>query len=580
MPPRLALPVLLLALPLAAQQGTPIFPIQDLKVGMKGTGRTVWEGGKIETFQFEVIGLMKNSSPGRTRILVRASGGPLAQAGIIQGMSGSPCYIDGKLVGALSFGFNAQKEPIGGITPIQEMLDQLRDLPETSAQKTPLILPKLEPPKVLKSALGGHMVPLADFMEGEAQSWPLMLGGSAFGSSARSFLEGLPVQFQAASNLAGAAGDAASPLEPGGMVGVNLMQGDLDLGAFGTITWKEGKKLLAFGHPLFNLGGVDLPLWSASVATVMPSYQASFKLAASVAPVGALRLDRSTGIAGLLGAEAKTVPMRVGLNLGGKRTMNFRFDIMDHPVITPNLAAMALAQVLDAHGRGIGFQSLSLQGNIKLAGHPPIQIENVVADLNPARLAQFTGAFLQAVMFNPFERPQIEGISLTVKLEERLDLAAVAGVRLLKAKAKRGEMLPVLVTFQNIQGARETATFNLPVPLSAEKGKAVLMVGDGLSLMAADPDERAVETGSLSDVVRVLNGALRNNHAYALLVQAQSGAGLRGTRIEGIPPTVAGLVGLDGNSADNKLQRRIIGRAVLPLDREVKGLTQMEVEIE
>lgn len=572
-------PTLALTLPLLAQQATPLFPVQDIRVGMKGTGRTVWEGGKIDTFQFEVIGLMKNSAPGRSRILVRATGGPLEKAGIIQGMSGSPCYIDGKLVGALSFGFNSQKEPIGGITPIQEMLDQLRDLPEAPAQRTPLILPKLEPPKVLKSALQGQMIPMSTLLEMEPNALPILFGGSEWGPSAKSIWAGAPVQFQAMTTASASGGDP-SPFEPGGMVAVNLMQGDLDMGAFGTITYREGKKILAFGHPLFNLGGVDLPMWSASVATVMPSYQASFKLASSVAPVGALRQDRNTGIAGVVGAEPKMVPMRVGLNLGGRRTMNFRFDIMDHPIVTPALASMALAQCLDAHGRGIGFQSLSLQGNIKLVGHAPIQIENVVADLNPGRLAQFTGAILQAVMFNPFERPQIEGISLTVKLEERLDLAAVAGVRLLKARAKRGETLPVLVTFQNIQGARETTTFNLPVPLSAEKGHAVLMVGDGLSLMAADPDERAIETGSLSDVVRVLNGALRNNHAYVLLVQAQSGAGLRGTRIEGVPPTVAGLVGADGNSADNRLQRRIIGRAVLPLEREVKGLTQMDIEIE
>lgn len=575
---RHAVPSLLLTLPLAAQSPS-ILAFQDLAVGMKGTGRTVWEGGKIETFQFEIIGFQRNSAPGRNRILVRATGGPLEKAGIIQGMSGSPCYVDGKLIGALSFGFLAQKEPIGGITPIQEMLDQLRDLPETAGQRTPLVIPKLEPPKVLKSALSGAMVPMSALMEGEPGALPLLLAGSSLGSSARAFWEGAPVQFQAMAT-AGASGGEASPLEPGGMVGVSLMQGDMDLHAFGTITWKEGKKILAFGHPLFGLGGLDLPLWSASVATVMPSTQSSFKLAAPVAQVGALRLDRNTGIAGLLGVEARMVPLRVGLNLGGKRTLNFRFDLMDHPILTPALAAAALSQCLDAHGRGLGFQSLSLQGNIKLAGHPAIHMENVVADLNPSRLSQFAGAMLQGVMFNPFERPVIEGISFTVKLEERLDLAAVSGVRLLKAKAKRGENLPVLVTFQNIQGVRETATFNIPVPLSAEKGRAVLMVGDGLSLMAADPDERAVETSSLSDVVRLLNGALRNNHAYALLVQAHSGAGLRGARLEGLPPTVAGLVGLDGHASDNRLHRQIIGRAVLPLEREVKGLTQMDIEIE
>jgi hypothetical protein len=299
-----------------------------------------------------------------------------------------------------------------------------------------------------------------------------------------------------------------------------------------------------------------------------------------VAPVGALRLDRSAGVAGLLGAEPHMVPLRIGLNLGGKRTLNFRFDIMDHPVATAALVATAVAQSLDAHTRGLGFQSLSLQGNIKLAGQAPILIENMIADLNPSRLAQYVGAMVQAVCLNPFEKPVIEGISLAIKAEERLDLTLIAGVRLMKPRVKRGEVLPVLVTLQNIQGVRETATFNVQVPASAAKGKALLMVGDGFSLTAADPDERMVEMASLGDVVRILNGALRNNHAYALLVQSQPGAGLRGSRIEGIPPTVASLVSGDGASSDNRLQRRIVGRALLPLEREVRGLNILEVEID
>lgn len=570
---------LLFVAPLLAQ-GPPTLGVSEIRAGMKGYGRTVFSGGKIERFDFEVLGVQKNAAPGRSRIMVRASGGPLADTGILAGMSGSPCYIDGKLIGALSTGIAFEKEPIGGITPIAEMLDQLRDIPETAPSRTPLILPKLEPPKVLKAAMLGQMLDFRTLMgDSDPQALPMALAGSALGIEAQRLWAGWPVTFTAAPTLSGGR-EEASPLEPGGMAAITLMQGDLDLAASGTITYISGKRILMFGHQLFNLGPVDLPLWSATVATTVASYQSSFKLAMPVAPIGALRLDRSSGVAGILGAEAHMVPMRIGLNLGGKRTLNFRFELMDHPVATAALAATAVAQTLDAHTRGLGLQSLSMQGNIKLAGHPAIVIENVMADLNPSRMAQYVGAMLQAICMNPYEKPVIEGISLTIKAEERLDLTSIAGIRLLKARAKRGEVLPVLVTLQNIQGVRETATFNIPVPSSASKGKAVLMVGDGFSLTAADPDERVIEMASLGDVVRVLNGAMRNNHAYALLVQAQPGAGLRGSRIEGIPPTVASLVSGDGASSDNRLQRRIVGRAVLPLEREVRGLSQLEVEIE
>jgi hypothetical protein len=567
-------------LPLAGQ-GPATLGVAEIRAGMKGYGRTVFQGGKIDRFEFEVLGVQRNAAPGRSRIMVRASGGPLAETGILAGMSGSPCYIDGKLIGALSTGILFEKEAIGGITPIAEMLDQLRDIPETPSSCTPLILPKLEPPKVLKAALSGQMLDFATLMgEADPQAMPMSFVGSPLGPEARRLWAGLPVSFAAAPVLSGGAREEASPLEPGGMAAITLMQGDLDLAAAGTITYISGKRVLLFGHQLFNLGAVDLPLWSATVASTVASYQSSFKMAMPVAPIGALRLDRSSGVAGLLGAEARLVPLRIGLNLGGKRTLNYRFELMDHPVATPALVATAVAQTLDAHTRGLGLQSLSMQGNIKLAGHPAIQIENVIADLNPSRMSQYIGAMLQAITLNPFEKPVFEGISLTIKAEERLDLSGIAGVRLLKARAKRGEVLPVLVTLQNIQGVRETATFNIQVPSSAAKGKATLMVGDGFSLMAADPDERMIEVANLGDVVRLLNGALRNNHAYALLVQTQPGAGLRGSRIEGIPPTVASLVSGDGASSDNKLQRRIVGRAVLPLDREVRGLSQLDVEIE
>ncbi len=570
---------LLSVAPLLAQAPATL-GVSEIRAGMKGYGRTVFQGGKIERFEFEVLGVQKNAAPGRSRIMVRASGGPLADTGILAGMSGSPCYIDGKLIGALSTGIAFEKEPIGGITPIAEMLEQLRDIPEIAPSRTPLILPKLEPPKVLKAAMLGQMLDFRALVgDSDPQSLPMALVGSPLGAEAQRLWSGWPVTFTAGPTLSGSR-EEASPLEPGGMVAITLMQGDLDLAAAGTITYVSGKRVLLFGHQLFNLGPVDLPLWSATVSTTVASYQNSFKLAMPVAPIGAIRLDRSSGVAGILGAEARMVPMRIGLNLGGKRTLNYRFEIMDHPVATAALAATAVAQTLEAHTRGLGLQSLSMQGNIKLAGHPAIQIENVVADLNPGRISQYVGAMLQAICLNPFEKPVFEGISLTIKAEERLDLTAIAGVRLLKARAKRGEVLPVLVTLQNIQGIRETATFNIQVPSSAAKGKATLMVGDGFSLTAADPDERVVEVATLGDIVRILNGAMRNNHAYALLVQAQPGAGLRGSRIEGIPPTVASLVSGDGASSDNRLQRRILGRAVLPLEREVRGLSQLEVEIE
>ncbi|MBS1581712.1 MAG: hypothetical protein JST66_05860, partial [Bacteroidetes bacterium] len=321
-PTRLFVPVLLLglasALP-ARSQG--LMPLSEVRAGMKGYGRTVFKGSKIERFDFEVLGVQENATPGGARILVKCTGGPLAETGIIAGMSGSPCYIGDRLVGALSTGFAFEKDAIGGITPIQQMLDQLKDVPEQPGKGTPLILPKLGPPTVIKSALQGKMIPLSTILgTADPAELPLPVAGTPLGPDTKALWQGLPVKFVAAPALAPDASVAASPLEPGGMVAINLVQGDLNLTVAGTITYAAGKKLLLFGHPLFNLGAVDLPLWSANVATVVPSYSTSMKLATPVKQVGALREDRANGVGAVLGAEARMIPLRIGLNLGGRRT--------------------------------------------------------------------------------------------------------------------------------------------------------------------------------------------------------------------------------------------------------------------
>ena len=587
---RSAVLALTLVAPLFSQSSPPVMPVSEIRIGMKGFGLTVFKGGNIERFEFEVLGIEKNYSPGRNRILIKASGGPLAETGIMAGMSGSPCYINEKLIGALSSGYLWEKEPIGGITPIQEMLEQLQDVPDTVSARTPLIPPRLDPGRVIRSAQIGEMIPLSEFMSASeprgGRTLPLLLHGTELSPEAKACWNGLPVHFAGA--MAADGGQAEpSPIEPGGMVSVHLIQGDMVMAASGTITYVSGKRAMLFGHHLLgdltgNLGAIDLPMWSASVSTHLASYQNSVKMAHPVAQVGAVRLDRLTGVAGIIGAEPKLIPFRVGLNLGGRKNLNFSFDVIDHPVLTPVLVYTALSQAITSHVRDTGMQSLSLQGNIKIANQQPIIIENMAADLNSGRLPTYLGGMLQAIFLNAFERPVIEGISVNIKGEERLDLTAIAGVRPLSARVKRGQALPVLITLQNIQGVRETARLNVPVPLSAKPGKAILQVGDGLSLLRNDPDAQRVNLSrtSLSEMVMLLNGTLRNNFAYAFLIQTQEGAGLRGNRIEGIPPSVSSLLMADGDTSNNRLQRIVIGRAALPLEREVSGLITLEVEIE
>jgi hypothetical protein len=428
------------------------------------------------------------------------------------------------------------------------------------------------------------MIPMTEILDItenalESQEPLLLLFGGWLNPNVKAIWDKLPVRFMGA---LGVAGDQAepSPIEPGGMVSIPLVQGDKFIAASGTITYVSGKRIMLFGHQLGNLGAIDLPMWSASVITPVAGYQSSMKLAQPVAQIGAVRLDRQTGVAGVIGAEPKLIPLRVGINLGGRRNLNFSFDIIDHPMLTPQLASSVLADAIYSHVREIGNQSISLQGNIKMANQQPLTLENMSADLTSTRLPLYLGAMLQAIYLNAYERPVIEGISINIKAEERLDRTTIAGVRPLVARVKRGQVLPLLVTLQNIQGIRETTTLNVPVPLSARPGKALLQVGDGISLLRNDPDSSKIRQNTLSEMIMILNGTLRNNHAYAFLTQEQVGTGLRGNRIEGIPPSISSLLLADGDTSGNRLQRLVIGRAALPLEREVQGLLTLEIEIE
>ncbi|MFM8430548.1 MAG: SpoIVB peptidase S55 domain-containing protein [Holophagaceae bacterium] len=156
-----------------------ILPLSEIQPGMRGQGKTVFLGSKIERFDFEILGIQENTSPSRSTILVKLLGSDMKERGVFAGMSGSPCYVNGKLIGALSSGFAFAKEPIAGITPIQYMLDQLLEIPDQAPQNTPLILPKIDPPKVLKSALNGSMIPLSEvWSEGSRDSFNLLLTGT------------------------------------------------------------------------------------------------------------------------------------------------------------------------------------------------------------------------------------------------------------------------------------------------------------------------------------------------------------------------------------------------------------------
>src|SRR5215475_4166054 len=332
--------VLVLSLP-ALQADTPQMPISDIRPGMVGIGRTVFSGTQVEEFRAHILGVIENViGTQRNLILARLEGGPLATTGVIAGMSGSPVYIDGKLIGAVSYALGSfPKEPIAGITPIAEMTDATSVI----STRAPGSRVKVEFPlsrdgllQAFRKALNWNR-PFADRAD-DAQfvgstgvggvggreiatmlrpiATPLVMSG--FEPDVASTL-GAAFQDQGFVPMAGGAGTHPGempfdgPLKPGDAIGVTFVNGDLELGATGTVTHIDGDRVYAFGHPMYNLGPTEFPMTRAYVYTVLPSLASSMKLSSTGEVIGTFLQDRATTIAGRLGPGPRMIPVSVTL---------------------------------------------------------------------------------------------------------------------------------------------------------------------------------------------------------------------------------------------------------------------------
>src|SRR2546425_9864838 len=274
-----------------AAAATNFFPLQDVRAGMRGIGKTVFSGDRIEDFQVEILGVLENIAPKQSLILARISGGPIGTTNVMQGMSGSPVYIDGKLVGAVAMAFPFSKEPIAGIRPIADMLNA----PEKPASKAQIRLTDTDIlaalPKRGETMFGSsRMIDIAT---------PVSFGGftreaiERFAPQLRAWgLE--PMQGVSSGGRIPAAMGPRSALKPGSMISVALVTGDLSMGADGTVTHIDGERVYAFGPRFLSVGSTDLPFARSEVLTLLPSISSSFKISAAREMMGAMSQDRNT----------------------------------------------------------------------------------------------------------------------------------------------------------------------------------------------------------------------------------------------------------------------------------------------
>jgi len=555
-----ALAALLLAPPLCSStaRAQDILPFSEVRPGMTGIGRTVFSGTAVEEFKVEVIGTLENIAPRRNLILVRLDGGPLARTGVMSGMSGSPVYIGSRLAGAVSYTWGFAKEPVAGVTPIQEMLEiESKELPAPSSRARaplppgagPAGLALLRDPSGLEAHFAAYFQPVPPRRAAGAGmdliGTPLLFSG--FPSRVVDRLAPALAGAGLLAVRAGAAGrkaeDAGAEIAPGAGVGIGLVRGDVEIAAVCTVTHREKDRVLACGHPLLNLGPTDLIMTTASVSGLFPSLQSSFKFASVGQDVGVFRQDRATGLMGYVGKKPRLIPVRIEMQPDKGRPRRFAFDIAEDPFLAPYLLYAALNAVLSNEEKDYGDVTLSYRegSTIQIAGEEDITLKNLFSGEMARLYASGTVAFITQLLLNSeYRRVHINGINLILGYSDERRTARLERAWVSRDRVRPGETIQVAVSLRPYRGPEVTRQIDLEVPREVPPGRLLLRVGDATALARTEDEEHDdFVPRDLAQLIWLINRLRSSDRIYAVLTQGDNGILFQGVRLPNLPPSVA-----------------------------------------
>jgi hypothetical protein len=528
-------------MPPSAPAVTKFFPLSEVKRGMKGVAYTVFEGVNPEPMQVEILGILRDAlGPGQDMILARLHGDKPEYTGVVAGMSGSPVYIDGRLVGALSYRIGQfTKEPIAGITPIESML-QVRD-----GEDGPAVGMERAAVKIASFGIpqGAGEQPM------RAMETPLVFGGFSqetverFGDRFRAM--GLtPV-----AGLGGADPTALQPepLVPGSAVSAVLVRGDLSMSGTCTVTYVDPKRLLACGHPITQYGPVDMPMTKAEVLTSLASPLNSFKIINTTETVGAFTEDRASAIMGRFGIQARMIPVEVQVVVGDKAAgaKTLHFEVLDNRQLTPSAMLVSVYQSLQTNNTAAEEMSYRLTGELDVKGLPPVRIQGMMAqnEFFPGTInaALLVNDRFSKVYGNPLEQPVVTGLKLKAEAIPARMTAVLESARLSRIDARAGDEIEVEATLHPYQAEAKIVRVKVKLPVELEPGPMRVVVSDGATV-----DKMLTRTGThpvgLADTVGELNRMHANDRVYVTLLDHSTQAVLEGEALPGVPLSMANVL--------------------------------------
>ena len=552
--------------------GPELFALEDVRPGMKGTARTVFSGSETQEFGVEVLGVLPGfPGPRQSAIIAKLSGANVEKTGVFAGMSGSPVYIDGKIVGAIAFSFPFSKEPIAGITPIKQMIDLFNKGSENLKPKEPRVVsfaqlagtdwkPNLPKPAVssislltpvsagspLMPLLGQQMTPIAT---------PLVFTGisqeslSVFAPQlvANGLLPVSGVGGSAAITPLGEVNENTFP--PGSSISVQLVRGDYSLAAAGTVTLRDGDRIYAFGHPFLSLGASDMPMTESSVVTVISNMNNSFKLSVPGRMVGSISQDRASGIYGLLRQAPKMIPVKVNLHTSRDRIETYSYEIANDSFLTPLLLNITLFSTITSSERALGDSTISLKGEIKVKGQEPIKIDRRFSAANnaPIMASGSIAAPVSSLLTSGFDDVQLDGITLDISSTETKYAGTLERITLDRTEVRRGEKVEVQAYVRTESGKQFVQRIPVQIPEDAALGQLLVFVGDGGALQEGSPAKSFVPQ-DLSQLVKAINTVKKSDRLYVKLFRITNGAVIGTSELPSLPPSMVATLNSDRTS--------------------------------
>jgi hypothetical protein len=578
----------------APRSPTAFMPVDDIRAGMVGVGRTVYAGTALEDFRVEILGTMDNiTGPARRLILAKLSGGPVDSAGVIAGMSGSPVYIDGKLIGAVSYALGSfPKEPIAGITPIGEMLADVDAPTNNRPASRDFALGAVATPdevfaalrRVLTRASGGvdmaAPVSAAPFADGLLRPIGAALSLRGFDTS---IAAGLTQAFGADTATNGApqsSAAAAGPLRPGDPVGASLIRGDFEMGATGTVTYVDGDRVYAFGHPFLGLGPTHMPMTRAHVYAVLPSLQSSMKIADLGPAIGTFSQDRATAIGGAMGPAPPELAVALTLRSSFAPERTFSFRVTHDPSLTPLFSYVAMLNVLSSYHKQQGALTIDLDATASFGTDGRVTIhdlfsgEQAIVGAGNAVLGP-----MSAMMNNDFKRALPDTLDITLTVSETERGMTIERAWLDTTQPRFGATHTLHVLLRNLRGGTETRSLPVTMPASGPS-QLTLLVSDAPTLSALEDKELDPNVAhTMPELVSGLNRIRRNNRLYVRLIESTPGAVIAGRAQPSLPGSTRSVLDADTSTTTTGVSRALVGAWEQAVDVVVHGSREIPITL-